>query len=139
METGSITQQIFNAEPLNATANTNGRQAKGVLDKDDFLRILITQLQHQDPIAPVEDKEFIAQMAQFSSLEQITNLSAQFSELSQTLSAGQSLQLLGKEVELNNNGTTVSGVIDSVTVGNNPKIIVNDQSYSTDSIIRILR
>ena len=139
METGSITEQIFNAEPLNATVNTNGRQAKGVLDKDDFLRILITQLQHQDPIAPVEDKEFIAQMAQFSSLEQITNLSAQFGELSQTLSTGQSLQLLGKEVEINNHGTTVNGIIDSITVGNDSKVIVNNQSYSTDSIIRILR
>jgi len=44
------------------------------LDKDAFLRLLITQLQNQDPLDPMEDREFIAQMAQFSSLEQMQNL-----------------------------------------------------------------
>ena len=53
------------------------RQREGVerdpsaLGKDQFLKLLITQLKHQDPISPVEDKEFIAQLAQFSSLEQM--------------------------------------------------------------------
>ncbi|HZX20879.1 MAG TPA: flagellar hook capping FlgD N-terminal domain-containing protein [Clostridia bacterium] len=46
----------------------------GDLDKDAFLRLLITQLQNQDPLNPMEDREFIAQMAQFSSLEQMQNL-----------------------------------------------------------------
>ncbi len=46
-----------------------------VLNKDDFLRILITELTHQDPLEPLKDRDFIAQMAQFSSLEQITQLS----------------------------------------------------------------
>lgn len=44
------------------------------LDKDAFLRLLVTQLQNQDPLSPMEDREFIAQMAQFSSLEQMQNL-----------------------------------------------------------------
>ena len=51
------------------------RNVSGNLGKEEFLKILITQLQHQDPLSPVEDREFIAQLAQFSALEQMQNMS----------------------------------------------------------------
>ena len=71
------------------------------LGKDEFLQILITQLQNQDPTNPMEDKDFIAQMATFSSLEQMMNLSGSFDkfvqqELSSSLLNYQ--QLIGKQV-----------------------------------------
>ncbi|MEN1759446.1 flagellar hook capping FlgD N-terminal domain-containing protein [Anoxynatronum sibiricum] len=50
------------------------RQNNSALDKDAFMRLLVTQLSNQDPLSPMEDREFIAQMAQFSSLEQMQNL-----------------------------------------------------------------
>lgn len=52
---------------------TEGKKSND-LDKDAFLRLLTTQLSNQDPLNPIEDKEFIAQLAQFSSLEQMTSL-----------------------------------------------------------------
>jgi flagellar basal-body rod modification protein FlgD len=88
------------------------------LGKDAFLQILITQLQNQDPTSPMDDKEFIAQMAQFSSLEQMQNMTSAMEKL---LSSQQETQLLsytnfiGKEVkwsevtnELDNKGNPIT-------------------------------
>src|SRR5699024_327692 len=69
--------------------------------KDDFLKILIAQLQNQDPANPMDDREFIAQMAQFSSLEQMTNMNTAIQHMAH-LQSSQSLvqhsELIGKKV-----------------------------------------
>ncbi len=67
------------------TTGTNGAQTRktgDALGKDDFLNLLVTQLRYQDPLNPMEDKEFIAQMAQFTTLEQMQNLT-QVSQMQQ--------------------------------------------------------
>ncbi|WP_431799377.1 flagellar hook assembly protein FlgD [Halobacillus andaensis] len=71
------------------------------LGKDDFLKILMTQLQNQNPLDPMEDKEFVSQMAQFSSLEQMTNMSSSMSDFTSSQSSLPVVQysgLIGKEV-----------------------------------------
>ncbi len=81
---------------------TGGGQSLG---KDDFLQLLVTKLQYQDPLAPMEDEDFIAQLAQFSSLEQMNNIaegitsSNQWDYLQmQSLNNAMASGLIGKEV-----------------------------------------
>jgi len=109
------------------------------LDKDDFLKILITQLQHQDPSKPMEDREFIAQMAQFSSLEQMTNMSRQFTELSAALKGSQAMNLIGRDVEILQGDTLVAGTVDAVTGGAFPQLLVNGVYYDFDDIATVTK
>ncbi len=75
--------------------NVPVREAQANLGKDDFLKLLVTQLKHQDPSNPVKDQNFIAQMAQFSSLEQMQNISQSIDRLSNR----QSYSLIGQYVK----------------------------------------
>ncbi len=67
---------------------TEKTKETGNLDKDAFLQLLVTQLQYQDPTAPMEDREFIAQLATFSSLEQMQNIAAQTTEANANAAVG---------------------------------------------------
>lgn len=98
-----------NIWPYYSAQNVQAAARKPVkeLGKDQFLQILVTQLRNQDPMQPMQDKEFISQMAQFSSLEQMMNMSTQMTSLRQ--SAGMVAALIGKEVSWME--TTEAGVI----------------------------
>ncbi|TVR90690.1 MAG: flagellar hook assembly protein FlgD [Spirochaetaceae bacterium] len=113
------------------------RESSKQLGRDDFLKLLITQLQNQDPTAPMEDKQFIAQMAQFSTLEQMTNMSNDFRSLSSVLGSGRAMQMLGRAVEIVAGDTTVNGVVEEVTGGEFPQILVNDRYYDLEQVSRI--
>jgi len=67
------------------------KQQDDEISKDQFLRLLVTQLRYQDPTQPMENKEFIAQMAQFTALEQTQNLNKSFEK-------SQAISLIGKIV-----------------------------------------
>jgi len=121
----------------NRTLNEGKGAGKPALDKDDFLKILITQLSHQDPTQPMDDKAFIAQMAQFSSLEQMTNMNEGLAKVANLVARSQAVALLGNEVELESGGQTVSGVVDAVTSGDLPQLLVNGQYYDYSQVQRV--
>jgi flagellar basal-body rod modification protein FlgD len=83
----------------NTDVNGIANEVKKELDKDAFFKLLITQLQNQDPLKPMEDKEFIAQMAQFSSLEQMNNMNQNLKQMIDVQRVNQNSSLIGKTVE----------------------------------------
>lgn len=97
-------------QALNATNNefnqALSKQKGSTLDKDSFLLLLVTQFKYQDPLNPMDDKEFIAQMAQFSSLEQLMNLNTSMEGLTDATNNQQMINAtsyIGKRVSVTGN------------------------------------
>lgn len=122
-------EQIIEEQAKSSASTRN----TGELGKDDFLKLLITQVQHQDPMNPASDTDFIAQMAQFSALEQMQNLNRTFS-----YTAG--FAMLGRYVSgeiTDDSGETkfVSGRVESVRVMNGQVyVVVGDDDVPIDKI-----
>ena len=114
-----------------------GRKPQQNLGKDDFLKLLITQLSYQDPTAPMQDKEFIAQMAQFSTLEQMTSMSADFAKLTTMITGSEASSALGKNVELVEGERLVQGTVKAVTRGEIPQVLVNGAYYNWNQVNKV--
>jgi len=113
------------------------REVKKELGKDDFLHILVTQLQYQDPMQPMEDKEFISQMAQFSALEQMTKI-AELQMQSNTMQQYQAFHLVGKSIEGIVDNNVVNGVVSEVHIKNGIAFLkVDNKEVSLENIIRV--
>lgn len=113
----------------NSTTPTNKTNDLG---KDDFLKLLVAQLQSQDPLNPMEDKEFISQMAQFTSLEQMKNVS-------NAVQITQATSYIGKQVTWDDDtGEQQTGVVKAVRiVGGEPKIVVGDQTIALAKVTSV--
>lgn len=104
------------ANEANKKHKTGEPGEKNALGRDSFLKLLVTELRHQDPTKPMEDKEFIAQMAQFSSLEQISNMSKEMKNLVASSKSSEAYGLLGKDIEAYDpvKKTAIRGTVSSV-------------------------
>ena len=111
-----------------------GIKNKQQMGKDEFLTLLIAQLSHQDPTNPMDNTEFVAQMAQFSSLEQVSSMSSSFSKMAAFINSSEAAATLGKTVELDIGDTNVQGIVEGATRGENPQVLVNGMYYSMDKI-----
>lgn len=115
-DVAGATQSAASSSTTKTTTKSND------LGKDDFLKLLITQLQYQDPMEPMEDKDFIAQMAQFTSLEQMKNLNT-------TMQMTQASGMIGKVVSWMQGGQLTYGLVDSVQmVSGEAKLIIGDNT-----------
>ncbi len=108
----------------------------GELDKNAFLTLLMAQLQHQDPMNPMEDAEFISQQAQFTQIEKLDNLIAAVKGNSMLSEAG---SMVGKTVEVVlESGETRIGRVDSVKIGTDGVgLIMGDSTFTMDQVVQI--
>ncbi|MCD6727178.1 MAG: hypothetical protein LT070_08055 [Solirubrobacteraceae bacterium] len=98
-----------------APTAATGASFGGNLGKNDFLKLLVGQLQHQDPLNPSSDTEFIGQMTQFSMLEQLGNLADTTRGLADRTGAMQTVGLLGRTVTCTGaDGAPITGTVDAV-------------------------
>jgi flagellar basal-body rod modification protein FlgD len=116
--------QIPSVNAAGTTVAGSTREATGsTLGKDDFLKLLVGQLKHQDPMQPSGDQEFLSQMAAFSQLEQVTNLAA-------TQERSQALGMVGRTVKYDTgNGSFATGTVTKVTFeSGKATLTIGDQS-----------
>ena len=126
MPVSSVTD--YAVAPSGVSTATNGY---GALGKDEFLQLLVTQMQYQDPLNPTSDTEFIAQMAQFSSLEQMQNLNTNFTTY-------KAFSLVGQQATASLNGEAVSGVVDAVrNISGEYYAVIGDTTVSVDKINKV--
>ena len=89
------------------------------ISMESFLKILTTQLSHQDPLKPMDNQEFITQMAQFASLEQTREMNTQLGQLLSLQSSTQSVGMLGKKVDFNKqDGSAATGTVTALAFSN---------------------
>lgn len=114
------------ADMVNKKVNNGKEGIKGVADKDMFMKLLVTQLKYQDPTRPMEDREFIAQMAQFSSLEQMSNMNKEMANLLKSSRSNEAFSLLGKQIDALNPLTNrrVSGVVSSIQFNGDEQVLM---------------
>jgi len=133
MHNQQLQQQLGNQRKIN-TGNKP--------DFDAFLKLLTEQLKHQDPLKPMEDKDFIAQMAQFSSLGEMVKFNKSMSQLLQDNQKSSQFNLLGKRVyyyhTTGDNRETRSGKVNAVAINDgNYEVIVDNQSIPINRIFRV--
>lgn len=131
----------------NNTTNTDDTWVPGsqrvpqkTLDQGDFFQLLAVQLSSQDPLKPMEDTDFISQMASFSSLEMMNNMTTSVTALGLQQSYMNAQTLLGRSVTVTDeNGTEVTGIATAINTAEDGStlVTVDGTDYPASSVIRI--
>jgi len=112
-------------ESIGAVGSAASPSGAASLGQDDFLKILLTQLSFQDPLKPMDNQEFIAQMAQFSSLEQTRQLNERVDSLLQIQATTQTIGLVGRTVEVRSEtGFAVGRVVAAAFPNGTPSLTI---------------
>lgn len=131
-------------ESHNQRLKWDNQQVSHELGQADFMKILTTQLANQDPLKPMDDKEFIGQMAQFSSLNEMKSMSSNMSKLTDLLkNSGQNtmftgaVSLLGREATVSTTNGEISGSIDQILGNDFPQARIAGKFYDLSDITKV--
>ena len=111
---------------INPVTSPTAALQSSSMGMEDFLKILLTQLTYQDPLKPMDNQEFMAQMAQFSALEQSQQLNDRMQQLIENQAALQSIGLLGRSVDVVVEGARSTGTVTAMALrGDAPLLAVS--------------
>jgi flagellar basal-body rod modification protein FlgD len=122
---------------ISESSQQTEKTTSSALDKEDFLMLLVAQMKYQDPLEPESNTEYVAELAQFSSLEQMENLNT-------TATNSTAYSLVGKQVYIEESSTTgasssVQGTVEYVSIQNSTAYVsVNGQLYSYDDVVQVI-
>lgn len=134
----AVSSTSFSDVAQNSTTGT--RTVKKTLGQEDFLKLLATQFQSQDPMKPMEDTAFIANMAQFSSLEQTSLMTTQLKQLLSMQDVSAANSYIGRQVTFQTDtaGATATGVVEAVEMSDGtPRLVVGEQTYPLSSVLLV--
>jgi flagellar basal-body rod modification protein FlgD len=114
-------------------------KAGGEMGKDQFLQLLVTEMKNQDPLNPVDNKEMVAQLAQFSALEQMQNVSKQVEGLRQENGLVSAVGITNKQISAKlSDGSYAFGLVNSVLWEDGGiKLQIGDQQYAASDIVSL--
>ena len=133
-------ETMTEAQRLQAVNSKNNRTPTSNLGKDDFLQLLTTQLKNQDPMNPMEDMDFIGQMAEFSSLEQMLNLNSSVEKINTAITNNQTTQammFLGTNVtaDVDDSGEPITVTVEMIGFKDSqPYLKVGDYAVMLDQV-----
>lgn len=135
----TATSPLANSNPTasgSTDSTSHSRIPSKLLNQDDFLKLLVTQLSNQDPMNPQTDTAFIGQMAQFTTLEQSKAMSGDIAQIRAQQQILQAMSLLDKEVVVQSEKSGIAmGVVKGFNMdGQNPKLVIGDKQYDLRDI-----
>lgn len=120
-----MTISAISASPSGSSSNLQASS----LGLQDFLKVLLTQLSYQDPLKPMDNQEFMAQIAQFTSVEQTQQLNTKIETLINNQAALQSVGLIGRTVDATTASGTLTGTVMALSLqGSSPALSVKTAS-----------
>ena len=128
-----------NQNPRASTLSDASNSSNTAMQMEDFLQLLTSQISNQDPLEPMKDTEFISQMANIASLEQMQQFTKGFETFADSHKDMVAQAYLGKMVNISEDGTDIAGLVDSVAKNNDGEVFVTvgEKNYRPANIIKV--